>query len=64
MVWPKRKKRVMAMTTKEYLEQYREDVPAWLIEFQPRKSRPLADFLKSRARRLLSMPMLAAKGGL
>ena len=36
------------MTTKEYLEQYREDVPEWLREFQPGKSRPLADFLKSR----------------
>ena len=36
------------MTTKEYLEQYMEDVPEWLKEFQPGKSRPLADFLKSR----------------
>lgn len=36
------------MTTKEYLEQYREDVPEWLRKFQPGKSRPLADFLKSR----------------
>ena len=36
------------MTTKEYLEQYREDVPEWLREFHPGKSRPLADFLKSR----------------
>lgn len=36
------------MTTKEYLELYREDVPAWLRAFEPGKSRPLADFLKSR----------------
>lgn len=36
------------MTQKEYLRQYREDVPAWLREFQPGKSRPLAEFLKSR----------------
>ena len=36
------------MTQKEFLGQYREDVPTWLREFQPGKSRPLADFLKSR----------------
>ena len=36
------------MTTKEYLEQYREDVPEWLKVYHPGKSRPLADFLKSR----------------
>ena len=36
------------MTTKEYLEQYREDVPEWLKAYQPGTSRPFADFLKSR----------------
>ena len=36
------------MTTKEYLEQYREDIPEWLKAYQRGKSRPLADFLKSR----------------
>ncbi len=36
------------MTTKEYLEQYREDIPEWLREFQPGKSRPLVDLIKSR----------------
>ena len=36
------------MTTKEYLEQYREDVPEWLKAYQPGKSRPIADFLNSR----------------
>ena len=36
------------MTTKEYLEQYREDIPEWLKAYQPGKTRPLADFLKSR----------------
>ena len=36
------------MTTKEYLEQYREDVPEWLRKFQPGESRTLAGFLRSR----------------
>ena len=36
------------MTTKEYLEQYREDVPEWLKAYQRGKARPLADFLGSR----------------
>ena len=36
------------MTTKEYLEQYREDVPEWLKEYRRGGSRPLADFLRSR----------------
>ena len=38
----------MLMTTKEYLEQYREDVPEWLKAYQRGESRPLADFLRSR----------------
>ena len=38
----------MKTTTKEYLEQYREDVPEWLKAYQRGKSRSLADFLKSR----------------
>ena len=36
------------MTTKEYLKQYREDIPEWLKAYQRGKSRSLADFLKSR----------------
>ena len=36
------------MTTKEYLEQYREDVPEWLKGYRRGGSRPLADFLQSR----------------
>ena len=36
------------MTQKEYLGQYREDIPAWLREFQPGESHPIAEFLKSR----------------
>lgn len=36
------------MTTKEHLEQYREDVPEWLRKFQPGESRTLAGFLRSR----------------
>ena len=36
------------MTTKEYLEQYREDVPEWLRGYRRGGSRPLADFLRSR----------------
>ena len=38
----------MTMTTKEYLGQYREDIPEWLKAYQPGKSRSLADFLRSR----------------
>ena len=36
------------MTTKEYLEQYREGVPEWLKAYQRGEPRPLADFLRSR----------------
>ena len=36
------------MTTKEYLEQYREDIPEWLKVYQSGQSRSLVDFLQSR----------------